>query len=341
MKTPLTTVSLNTLALAAALGMTLATPPSHAQEAQPAADTNHAPRLVCEEPVYNFGEVDNSQTVEHTFILRNEGDLSLEIGQVKPACGCTVANLSEKVIAPGKEATLATRLSLRGRTGRQSKSISVDSNDPQNPRIQLRLEGNVVQPTEITPNRVFFANAPMDRSETNAVTIRSNTKPLKISEVTSSVPQFATLLEIVAEGREYRIHVSTVPPLAEGKIDGFIRVASAEPGTPDINIPVSATVQGALSIAPLEIVLATQITQPQVRYVVLRPAQVGSFEITEVLVPDPQIVVNVATMGMNGFRVQLSNITPSPELNGKALRIRTNLEQMQEITIPFRLLPGP
>ena len=109
-------------------------------ETAPAEEVVHAPKLVCDEPTYKFGELESSETVEHTFILRNEGDLDLEITRVKPACGCTAANLSEKIIHPGGEAQIRTRLSLRGRRGRQRKSITVESNDPKQPRLLLWIQ---------------------------------------------------------------------------------------------------------------------------------------------------------------------------------------------------------
>ncbi len=44
---------------------------------------------------------DTGSSVEHTCVLRNEADVDLEILKVRPACGCTAANLSDKIIPPG------------------------------------------------------------------------------------------------------------------------------------------------------------------------------------------------------------------------------------------------
>ena len=131
----------------------------------------HAPKIVCAEPTYHFGEMENAKDVEHTFILKNEGDLSLEIRQVRPSCGCTVANISQKTIPPGGQAEVITRLSLRGRQGPQHKTISVESNDPKQTTLVLSLEGTAIEEMRVQPNRLFFGRITANSSVTGMVEI--------------------------------------------------------------------------------------------------------------------------------------------------------------------------
>ena len=51
-----------------------------------------APKIVCDEPVYDFGEIANHNVVEHEYVIRNAGTLSLEIRSVRASCGCTAAS---------------------------------------------------------------------------------------------------------------------------------------------------------------------------------------------------------------------------------------------------------
>ena len=39
-----------------------------------------------------------------------------------------------------------------------------------------------------------------------------------------------------------------------------------------------------------------------------------------------------------GYSIKISNINPVKELDGKNLRITTNLEEKKEILIPFRII---
>jgi hypothetical protein len=52
--------------------------------------------------------------VDHTFVLKNAGTSDLLITAIRPACGCTAANLTRQTIPPGESAELSTRLTLAG-----------------------------------------------------------------------------------------------------------------------------------------------------------------------------------------------------------------------------------
>ena len=64
------------------------------------------PRLVVEEPVYDYGTIPQGDKVDHIFHLTNSGDAVLEIHKVKTTCGCTVARDYPREIAPGASADL-------------------------------------------------------------------------------------------------------------------------------------------------------------------------------------------------------------------------------------------
>lgn len=115
-----------------------------------------APKAVCPEPDYDFGELENTETVEHDYVIRNEGELSLEILSVKPSCGCTAVSPSQKVIPPGGEGSVHATFGLQNRSGYQDKSITVTCNDPARPTFLLRLHGTAVQSVRAVPSSVFF-----------------------------------------------------------------------------------------------------------------------------------------------------------------------------------------
>lgn len=96
------------------------------------------PRAVVEVPVADLGTVPKGEKAAHDFVIKNEGDAPLEINEVRPACGCTVAQF-DKVIPPGGTGKVHAELDTTGIAGASSKSISVFSNDPATPRIELTL----------------------------------------------------------------------------------------------------------------------------------------------------------------------------------------------------------
>jgi len=81
------------------------------------------PKLVCDEPVFNFGTVDQSAVITHVFTVRNVGDLTYEHKYVRASCGCTRGRLVPRRVAPGETAELTVVFTARRRRGPQKKTV--------------------------------------------------------------------------------------------------------------------------------------------------------------------------------------------------------------------------
>lgn len=132
---------------------------------QEAPDAGATPTIVCDQPVYDFGSMDNRKNITHAFVLKNEGSSLLIVTNVHACCGASV-RLAQKTIAPGKNTTLVISISLLGRKGRMNKSIYVHSNDRLNPIFQLRIIGTCLAMTPsnavIKPEDIHAQEHPAD-----------------------------------------------------------------------------------------------------------------------------------------------------------------------------------
>ena len=310
---------------------------SFAQE--PAVE--HAPKIVCAEPTYHFGEMENVKDVEHTFLLKNEGDLSLEIRQVRPSCGCTVANISQKTIPPGGQAEVTTRLSLRGRQGPQHKTISVESNDPNQTTLVLSLEGTAIEEIRIQPNRLFFGRITADSTVTGVVEITvQGTNAVKVTKAESNTTNFMVTTESLPDSKFFRVFVSTDPPLPRGMLQGNMRIETDHPKYPVIDIAVSAYVVSDITFAPEELPVDEQSGQPASRSILIRSETGKKFQIVTVEAPLPAMSYKVQPVEAGGYQVELSNIPSTREIEGKELRIKTDMQDAADIVIPFRFIPA-
>src|SRR5690606_12608015 len=95
------------------------------------------------ETSYDFGELKQGDQKGHTFSLKNTGKRELVIRNIRSSCGCTAVSPSKKVIAPGESAPIKVTFDSRGKRGRQSKSITVITNDPKKPTSMLRISCNI------------------------------------------------------------------------------------------------------------------------------------------------------------------------------------------------------
>ena len=305
--------------------------------AAPAA-AQHAPVIVCEQPVYEFGEVEPTTPVEHTFTIRNKGDLTLEIKRVQPSCGCTTAQISQMTLKPGETATLPAHVNLQGRSGVQEKHILIESNDPQTPNLMLTLKGTVRQDFMLAPDRLTPGQLRGDQPSAMEVVFNNNTtQAVKVVRVETSNSNLAATVSAVTEGKTYRISVLTVPPLRSGPFDGTVRIFTDSPTRPVFDVPVGAVVMGAIVVAPPQLLL-TQGGDPVTRYIILRPGVTQQFKVLNVEPPDPAIKWEQTAFGANGVRIQLSNMTGRPEINGKSVKITTDAETMREILVPVTVV---
>ncbi len=323
--------------LALLFAVALLTQPCFAQEPAP----EHAPKIACNEPTFNFGDVDNSQDVEHTFVVKNEGDLTLEIARARPSCGCTIASLSQNSVPPGDEAKIATKLSLRGRQGQQHKTITVESNDPKQPSFTLVLEGNALAEMQVRPNQVFFGRIATESCVTSVVEVAiQGTNPVTVTKSSCDVPFLTVDVQKKADSSTYAFTVATKPPLPRGTLRGNVHIETDSPKYPAMDIAVSAFVVGDISFAPEEIALVEDPKQIVTRYVIARSESGHAFEITSVETPVPTMATSIVAMDANnaGYRVEIRNIVPTKDLDGKVLHIHTNLETAPDLAIPFRVI---
>lgn len=101
------------------------------------------PVLVLSEEIGDLGTIKPDQKQDHIFTLKNEGGETLVIERVQATCGCTATVLSEQEIPSGKTADLLVTFNPRGYEGEVSKSIYIDTNDPENPRKKVSIKAVV------------------------------------------------------------------------------------------------------------------------------------------------------------------------------------------------------
>ena len=67
------------------------------------------------------------------------------IESVKASCGCTATAPKDDVIVSGQSSEIVATFDSRGRVGKQNKSITVKTNDPDESTIVLRFAVEVVK----------------------------------------------------------------------------------------------------------------------------------------------------------------------------------------------------
>lgn len=305
-----------------------------------------APDIHSENPAFDFGAVDNTTIVKHTYKVTNAGDEPLVIGQIKPSCGCTVANISSKNLAPGATATLEVELNLKGRSGNQYKTFSIYSNDPDEKIYQLRMTGKAVPEIEVVPASVSLGVIPVgsaDFSKLSRNIVLKTTKdtPFKILSVTPLRKMVTTKVTTIEEGKQYQIRIDVVEQdFQGGMLRDTLSIRTDNPKSPILSVPVYATVRDLLTVIPNPLKLSSAVAVPVTRYITIRGGSVANFEVISAscFECDPGTSLVVQNKGRYGYRIQISNLDASKVVPGQKVVVKTNVQGRESIEIPIELV---
>jgi P pilus assembly chaperone PapD len=203
-----------------------------------------APRAAIENPTFDFGSIPQGKNVEHVFILKNNGDKPLTVGQVSTSCGCTVADVSSRNIAPGKRSEIRATFNSKNFSGQISKNILIHTNDPKTPVYTLTIKGSVVEEIETSPKQLNLGEIKIGTSKDALITVENKGKQqLTLTSVRSSMPQVTvkTGKTVVKPGGKATIDIKVAPRKDDRFLGGYLNVTTDSPSKPDIIIPIYAT----------------------------------------------------------------------------------------------------
>jgi hypothetical protein len=297
--------------------------------------------LVCAEPTFDFGQADNQRDIEHVFVLKNEGDAPLQIDRVRTGCGCASADVSPKVIPPGKTAALTMRLSLRGRSGAQRIIAYAHSNDPVQPFLQVACVGTATAEVDVQPRTLTFTVMPGEPpAELTATLTNRSDAALRIIGVELTDGPFSARVETNIEGRLYRIGVRVetngLPEIARGELTiltGHLRY-------PRLGVTLLACRQSALAVAPRELLFLHKEGPPRLeeRHIIVRSPRQNEFAITGIDATRTGLEARVTRSGPGWYSVTLGPLNVSPELDGAVIRLHTDVPGAETLEIPVRVI---
>ena len=101
------------------------------------------PELSFDKLRHNFGKINQGESVSHQFVFTNTGQAELIINNAKGSCGCTVPKWPRKPIAPGESEEIKVTFNSAGKSGKQSKTITLVTNAIPNTTV-LTISANIL-----------------------------------------------------------------------------------------------------------------------------------------------------------------------------------------------------
>ena len=202
---------------------------------QALAGESVGPRMVLKESAFEEIEVREGQSIEREYTFYNQGDQPLEIKQVDPGCGCTVA-FFDRVTPPGGEGKIKLLIDTKGLVGPMRENAVVSTNDPGRPQVILTLEALVKPVITLSKHFVSFRGRG-DEILSEEVEIQTEMeKPLILKPIQFSLEGKVTYrLEELEKGRKYRLRFENIPGPSEN-YRGFLKLRTNYTEKPEITI---------------------------------------------------------------------------------------------------------
>jgi len=199
------------------------------------------PQLTFDKNVFDFHSVIQGKTVSHSFTFRNTGDAPATITRVSSSCGCTVANVSDKVIPPGKSGAIKAAFDSSDFYGPVSKDVFVYLGDQQKPAYILSMKGLVVEELVITPRQINLGSVKAGvRKEVTVVMENKGNKTVKITSLKTELPQ-ATISsgkKTLKPGEKTSIKITVIPRTDNRFVNGYLTISTNSQGKVEKTVPI-------------------------------------------------------------------------------------------------------
>src|SRR5438093_10263827 len=132
----------------------------------------------------------DKQAIGH-FKYQNTGKTPVHFKSVHPSCGCTTAQTQKDVVQAGEKGEITATFNIGDRTGIQTKTVTVETDDPDPKKATqvLTLKAVIPQALEINPAFVFWQSGEEPKPKAISVKVAKDFS-VKGIKVTSSNAEF-------------------------------------------------------------------------------------------------------------------------------------------------------
>lgn len=261
--------ALSGLGLGAALGylegrLPEVSPPKLSSEGSEATEsTSIVKRPIAElaETTFDFDRMERGTSMTHAFKIKNAGDAPLHVEVVSTTCKCTVGDLAKNDLAPGEETDIVLEWTAKVAPGPFRHGADIETNDPRHSRIELSVEGDIVESTTLQPPELLFGTVQAgETKESYCYLVSSIEEDAQILHHEVSDPEIAKHLDVTispVDKAELKAlsALSAVKVTAtyragktQGPFFGWLTLETNLPSAEKLTVPLSGNVVGDISV---------------------------------------------------------------------------------------------
>ncbi|EEF61852.1 DUF1573 domain-containing protein [Pedosphaera parvula] len=309
------------------------------------------PEIQFETNFVDLGKTSGGETITGVFKFKNVGGGTLKVEPPVPSCDCTDSKVRPDTLAPGESGEVTYTIKLDHALNGQ-RYISVRSNDPKTPLVQLTMQIDYTPLYQLTPKAlVMVLPAGKDEAQGSFMITRTDNKPLQIDRVTSSEKWISATLapSTNQQANSNRIRVTLHrPPGPPALFKAAIQMwSSSQPDQALQTMSMSGEILGELAAVPPRFYwVLPDFGKDKSKYP--DEALTKKVELTSVL--GHEVELKNASSNIKGLSVQITpkgagkkfemilkfDELPQEFINGK-VTVETSLASLPKMEIPITI----
>jgi len=250
--------------------------------------------------------------------------------------------VATKDIPPGGVGEIKATFKAKGYQGAVKKTITVETNDPENKMVRLTLSGTVVSEVTVEPRYLNFGsvarNAP-PKPVLLTISLLAG-KDLRLTEVRSESESLVLTKDREdQEKNQTTYRVSLAEKLPVGRLTGRIVIKTTSKVMPEVQVPFHASVLGNVRVTPQ--LLAFGMVRPGekiTRELTLTGTGGSSFSVEKVVPTVPNLSTSIVTEKEGERYRVLVTYDPASRAEGRiserlTVFVRSDNEEILEVPV--------
>ncbi len=152
---------------------------------------SHHKLKILEGPKVDLGKISRGTVATKQLTLKNTGSDTLKLGTVEVSCGCTGTVVSNKQLRAGDTTSLLITFNSRNFSGQVHKTVTINSNSSDAPRMVIEFTATVTEDLSINPMQFYFRDAQVGQKSLARITVKNESdKALSITGYHTQLENF-------------------------------------------------------------------------------------------------------------------------------------------------------
>lgn len=271
------------------------------------------PKIVFENVVYDFGQVEARGTNTCEFNFTNAGDAPLELTQVQTCCGFKGwFKGNRKEYAPGQSGAVVVQFDSDKFRGPITKYQHVLSSDPATPRVQLTVKADVIVKVRCEPEELMLTLRADNAGCPEISLVSVDDKPFAVTGFSSTANCISASFDRTREAAKVVLQPRVNMDKLSNNLNGHIRIELTHPECDNVVIPFKALAEFQLNPGSI-IIRNAKPGKPVIRDVWLLNNYGTPFEIESASSAKGYIKVLSREKFGTRFKFELEIMPPEPE----------------------------